>query len=197
MKKIAQEGYPFIIFFALITFFPLGLLLLMFYFFRDPQRTPPCNKDVFIAPADGKVIFADEVIEDKYLKTRTKKISIFMSVFDVHVNRAPCDGKVTMVHYNKGRFFSAYKDKASLQNENIEMIMEGDFGKILVRQVAGLVARRVVCRAQTGQILACGERFGIIKFSSRVDLYLPQTCSLIAKAGNKVRAGETIIARLD
>lgn len=197
MKKIAHEGYPFIVFFALITFFPLGLLLLMFYFFRDPERFTPFNKDVFVAPADGKVIFADEVNEEKYFNVKTQKISIFMSIFDVHVNRAPCDGKVIKVTHNKGRFLSAYKERASLENENIEMILEGDYGKILVRQVAGLVARRAVCRVQPGQSLVRGERFGIIKFSSRVDIYLPQECSIVVKPGHRVRAGETIIARLD
>ena len=120
-----------------------------------------------------------------------------MNLFDVHVNRAPCDGKVAMVRYNKGRFFAADKEKASLMNENIEMILKGDYGEILVRQVAGLVARRAVCRVQEGHTLIRGQRFGIIKFSSRVDLYLPLNSSLTVKVGDRVKAGETIVARLD
>lgn len=168
----------------------------MFFFFRDPERTAPEGKGLFVAPADGKIILIKEVNEKKYLKSDAKEISIFMSPFNVHVNRAPCDGKVSAVKHSPGRYMAAYKDDASLKNENIAMLLEGKEGKILVRQVAGFIARRAVCRVKPGDMLKRGERYGMIKFSSRLDVYLPKDAEIAVKPGDKVKAGETIIARM-
>jgi len=125
-----------------------------------------------------------------------KQVSIFMSPFNVHVNRAPCDGKVKTVQHNKGSFFAAYKDEASIKNENIEMVLETSYGDILVRQVAGFIARRAVCRKTEGDVVGRGERYGVIKFSSRVDVYLPKDVEIKVKINDNVKAGETVIAEL-
>jgi len=168
----------------------------MAFFFRDPERTSPEGKGIFVAPADGKVILIKEVYEKDYLKSDVKEISIFMSPLNVHVNRAPCDGKVIEVKYSPGNFIAAYKDDASVKNEHIDMLLEGEQGRVLVRQVAGFLARRAVCRARAGDVLKRGERFGIIKFSSRLDVYLPKDAQVMVKLGDKVKAGETIIASM-
>ena len=176
-------------FFSLVSSF-------MGYFFRDPERTIPEGKGLFVAPADGKIILIKDVNEKKYLKSDAKEISIFMSPFNVHVNRAPCDGKVSTVKHSPGRYMAAYKDDASLKNENIAMLLEGKEGKILVRQVAGFVARRAVCRVKPGDMLKRGERYGMIKFSSRLDVYLPKNAEIAVKLGDVVKAGETVLARI-
>ena len=202
--KFAPEGYPFIagavgLTVLVFLFIPFGavipalLIAFMLYFFRDPERNVPDEKDIFGAPADVKIILIREMHEFKYLKKDVKEISIFMSPMDVHVNRAPCDGRVKQVVHNKGRFHAAYKDEASLQNENIEMVLETEYGDVLVRQVAGFLARRAVCRKKAGNVLKRGERYGVIKFSSRVDLYLPPDVKIRVGLGDIVKAGETII----
>lgn len=207
MPKIAREGYPFIIFFLALTIAmsfiwiwavppAFVLMLFMVFFFRDPERVIPEREDIFVSPADGKVITIERVREEIYLKRDALVVSIFMSPFNVHVNRSPCDGMVRSVVYSKGRFLSAYKQEAYLRNENVVILLETDHGDIIVRQVAGFLARRVVCRAKEGDFLKKGERFGIIKFSSRVDLYLPLNTTLYVKIGDKVRAGETIVGEI-
>lgn len=206
--KFAKEGYPFIAFFAIITiitfvtgniwiaFMPAILTLFMLYFFRDPERKTPEGEGLLISPADGKIILIRDIFENEHLKKDSKQISIFMSPLNVHVNRSPYDGKVKEVKHNKGRFLAAYKDDASLKNENIEMVLETRYGNILVRQVAGYVARRTVCRVKQGDELRRGERYGIIKFSSRLDVYLPKNIEIKVKSGDRVKAGETIIGVL-
>lgn len=207
MLKIAKQGYPFIAFslaLTIISFFiwlwivPFASIVTIFmvYFFRDPERVIPWEKDVFVAPADGKVIMIEKVKEDRYLNGEAIEISIFMSPLDVHVNRSPCDGKVKSVVYSPGKFLSAFKYEASLKNENITMLLETEYGDIIVRQVAGFLARRAVCWVKEGDFLRRGERFGIIKFSSRVDLFLPLNTEVKVKMGEKVRAGETIIGEV-
>lgn len=207
MLKIAREGYPFIVFFFALTIaisfiwiwaalFAFIITIFMVYFFRDPERNIPDKKGIFVAPADGKVILIQRVKEDKYLNRETIEVSIFMSPFDVHVNRSPCDGKVRSIVYSPGRFLSAYKHEASLKNENITMVLETEYGDIMIRQVAGFLARRAVCRVNEGEFLKRGDRFGIIKFSSRVDLYLPPNTLIMVEKGDKVRAGETIIGEV-
>jgi len=208
MMKFAPEGYPFIFFFGFVTiaaaffggiffaFIPFILTLFMLYFFRDPDRLVPRDNNVFVSPADGKVILIRDVHEPKYLHAEVKEISIFMSPVNVHVNRAPCDGRVKTVKHNEGRFCAAYKDEASVCNENIEMLLETEHGDVLVRQVAGFVARRAVCRKKEGDILKCGERYGVIKFSSRVDMYIPGNAKIRIKHGETVKAGETIIGEM-
>ena len=219
--KFAPEGYPFLLGSFLITviaalvllwiwrtggsaglvsslFISLCLLIcvtaFMAYFFRDPERTVPGGKGLFVSPADGKVILVKDVYEKDYLQADTKEISIFMSPLNVHVNRAPCDGKVIYVKHTPGQFMAAYKDEASIKNENIVMALEGEQGRVLVRQVAGFVARRAVCRVKPGDMLKRGERYGMIKFGSRLDVYLPVDAQILVKPGDKVLAGETVIA---
>lgn len=205
--KFAPEGYPFIIVFMVLTgigmlvwgvkgaVLPLALTLFMLYFFRDPERIPPAEAG-FISPADGKVIVIKDADEPTFLKGNAKMISIFMSPLNVHVNRAPCSGKVMEVKYSAGRYLAAYHDDASRLNENTAMVFKcNSTGRdILVRQVAGFVARRTVNRMSEGAALARGERFGIIKFSSRVDIHLPVDVEVKVKLGDVVKAGETIIA---
>jgi phosphatidylserine decarboxylase len=208
MLKFAPEGYPFIIFFAVLAMLvlfaggivpalvPLALTAFMLYFFRDPVRKVPKVKDVFVSPADGRVILIRDLYEPEYLNADIRQVSIFMSPFDVHVNRVPCDGRVKKVKHNKGCFFAAYKEDACIRNENIAMVLETEYGDILVRQVAGFLARRAVCRKKEGDILGRGDRYGMIKFSSRVDLYLPKDTFLKVKEGEKVKAGETVIGEI-
>jgi phosphatidylserine decarboxylase len=209
MLKLAPEGYPFIGFFSsltIISFFlsggiwiallPFILTLFMLYFFRDPERIAPEGDNVFVSPADGKVILIKNVYEDNYIKDNAVEISIFMSPLNVHVNRAPCDGVVESVVHTRGKFLSAFKHEASLQNENIAMLLNTRHGKILVRQVAGFLARRAVCRVKPGDTLKKGQRYGIIKFSSRLDVYLPKDADIKVKLGDKVKAGKTIIGKI-
>jgi len=218
--KVAPEGHPFILGCLLITaiasiiffwygktgnssFLSLSLLFVVFvsflltgfmvFFFRDPERAIPSGKGLVVAPADGKVIVVRNAYEDTFLKADTKQISIFMSPLDVHVNRSPCDGEVRAVQYNPGKYMAAYKEEASLQNEHISMVLKTEWGDVLVRQVAGFVARRAVCRAKTGDFLLRGQRYGLIKFSSRLDIFLPKDCKIKVKQGDLVKAGETII----
>jgi phosphatidylserine decarboxylase len=207
MLKLAPEGYPFILGFLGLTilvllFAPLGALLtfvltlFMVYFFRDPERRIPEGTNVLVSPADGKVILIQKVNEDKFLNGDSIEVSIFMSPLDVHVNRAPCEGVVERVVHTPGRFLSAFKHEASLQNENIAMLLTTKHGKLLVRQVAGFLARRAVCRVRPGDSLQTGERYGIIKFSSRLDIYLPEKVHIKVKLGDRVKAGETVIAEM-
>jgi len=165
------------------------------YFFRDPERVTPQGEGLFVAPADGKVILIKDVYEQEYLDSDVKEISIFMSPLNVHVNRAPCDGQVIAVQHKAGKFLAAYKDDASMKNEHIDMVLDGKQGKVLVRQVAGFIARRAVCRVKPGDTLKRGERYGMIKFSSRLDIYLPKDAKIMVKPGDKVKAGETVIAK--
>jgi phosphatidylserine decarboxylase len=197
MIKLAPEGYPFIGGFAALTavtsvftawgaIIPLLLTLFMLYFFRDPDRVIPTDKDIFVR----------DVAESRYLNADAKQVSIFMSPANVHVNRAPCDGRVKTVVHNRGSYFAAYRDEASVRNENIEMVMETEYGDVLVRQVAGFLARRAVCRKREGDILKRGDRYGVIKFSSRLDIYLPKDSKVRVKIGDIAKAGETIIGEI-
>ena len=208
MIRIAPDGYPFIIIFALITVLvyifgkpwiavlSLAFTLFMVLFFRDPDRIIPVDKGVFVSPADGKVIMIKDVYEKDYLKAESKEISIFMSIFNVHVNRAPCEGNVSLIKHSPGKFLVAHKDAASIENENTVMVLEGKDGKILVRQVAGLIARRIVCKVKVGDVLRRGERYGMIKFGSRLDVYLPKDTEIQIKIGDKVKAGQTVLGIL-
>src|SRR4030043_2295568 len=208
MFKIAPDGYPFIIIFAVITvliyFFgkpwiailPLIITLFMVLFFRDPERKIPEGEGIFVSPADGKVILIKDVYEKDYLKAESKEISIFMSLLNVHVNRSPCDGKVSLVKHSPGKFLVAHKDAASIENENTVMVLEGKDGTILIRQVAGLVARRIVCKVKAGDMLRRGERYGMIKFGSRLDVYLPKETEIQVRVGDKVKAGQTVLGIL-
>ncbi len=208
-QPVAQEGYPFIGLFAFITlifallgwgFFAvvlLALTLFTIYFFRNPDRITPAGEDLVVAPADGEVIFVGEVEEDRYFDEPVKKISIFMSVFNVHVNRVPLSGKVVDMFYRRGKFFNASLDKASDQNEQAGILMEDAKGrKILFVQIAGLIARRIVTYPVVGDLLKVGQRYGLIRFGSRVDVYLPLSSELEVTLGDKTIAGESILGRL-
>ena len=173
-----------------------GILLTLFiaYFFRNPKRKIPSLQNIILSPADGRVIYVGECEEDRFLKQRALKVSIFMSPFDVHINRAPASGKVLEVSYHPGRFLVASRDKASLLNEQNALVMETeDRSKILLIQIAGFVARRIVCYAKAGDLLNKGEIFGMIRFGSRVDLYLPIDVQPIVRVGQHIKGGESVI----
>jgi len=203
--RIAPEGYPFIAVFFVLTVIavfvfgpkwaviPLALTLFMVYFFRDPERVVPPALG-YISPADGRIVLVEQEHEDQYLKSDVLQISIFMSPMNVHVNRAPCEGEIVAIKHTPGSFKAAYKKEASWKNENTAMHLSCEGGDVLVRQVAGFLARRTVNRMKPGDSLERGERFGMIKFSSRVDLYLPPGAEPKVKIGDAVKAGETILA---
>ena len=203
---VAREGYPFIAFIAFATliaalleydFFATLLLFLtgfVFYFFRDPERIIPDSEDGVVSPADGKVILVEKIFDDRFVNEHVYKVSIFMSIFDVHVNRLPFTGIVEKIQYASGSFYAANTDQGGLANEHCALILSTpkDF-RYAVVQVAGLVARRIVCWAEKGDTLERGSRFGLIRFGSRVDIYLPQQAQIEVRSGQRVRAGETII----
>jgi len=211
----AREGYPFIAAFAGLTLLLVlaawklcslvlavpavlccVLTLFVLYFFRNPERTPPGDERAVAAPADGVVIVA-ECVPDTPLGTPALKISIFMSVFNVHVNRVPFDGKVVDSFYHKGKFFDARDGRASFENERNGLVLETGGGvRLAFVQIAGLIARRIVCYARTGDTLKRGERYGLIRFGSRVDVYLPVDVKPLVKLGDVTVAGETVLGRL-
>ena len=179
------------------AFIMTALTVFAVSFFRNPERHPPTGENLVVSPADGTVIYVGDVDETRMLKRRAVKVSIFMSVFNVHVNRMPESGRITEIHYNKGRFISANRDKASLDNEQNALVMETENGgNIMFIQIAGLVARRIVCWARPGDTLRRGERFGLIMFGSRLDIYLPPGSEVKVKLGERTRAGETIVGVL-
>ncbi|RJP55488.1 MAG: phosphatidylserine decarboxylase family protein [Deltaproteobacteria bacterium] len=206
---VAKEGLILVIPLSILTIV-LGFLLpvyitlllvlidlFLLYFFRNPERRIPDFKGSVVAPADGKVIHAGEYLEDRFLGGKTIKISIFMSIFNVHINRIPTSGRITDVFYKKGRFFSANFDKASLLNEHNAVLMETENGKkVLFVQIAGLVARRIICWIKKGDSVVRGQRFGLICFGSRVDIFLPLETKIDVKIGQRVKGGETILGYL-
>ncbi len=173
----------------------LAILIVIFTlnFFRDPERKTPERDDVVVSPADGKVLFVKDIVDEKFLKEKAKMISVFMSPLNVHVNRIPVDGIVERVDYHKGEYIAAFDDKASEVNERTEIVISGKYGKILFTQVAGFVARRIVYDINVGDSVKMGERFGMIKFGSRVDVIVPFDWIPKVKQGDKVYAGETIL----
>ena len=205
---IAKAGYPFIfaavfatMVFALLdmrVLAVLGLLAATFicWFFRDPDRLVPSGEDLVVSPADGKVIKIEEVQETPYFEGPCTRISVFMSIFNVHVNRSPHEGIVRKVTYYPGKFFSANLDKASAENEHNALLLESPTGKCVgFVQIAGLVARRIICNVQEGDSLRRGQRFGMICFGSRLDVYLPSGTEITARVGEKVKAGGSILAK--
>ena len=208
-QPIAKEGYPFIALFAFITLvlallgwafltvLMLALTLFSVYFFRNPERVVPLGDNLVVAPADGKVVFVGDVDEERYFNERVTKVSIFMSVFDVHVNRAPCDAKVVDMFYQAGQFVNASYDKASKVNEQAGLLLETPNGeRLLVVQIAGLIARRIVTYPIIGDLVKRGERYGLIRFGSRVDLYFPTSSDISITLGEKTVAGETVLGTL-
>ncbi|HXV15326.1 MAG TPA: phosphatidylserine decarboxylase family protein [Gemmatimonadaceae bacterium] len=166
------------------------------YFFRDPERTGQRGPQLVVAPADGKLILITEIDEPNFIGGKALRLSIFMNVFNVHVNRYPVDGTVKYVHYNKGKFLNAAVEKSSLENEQMSVGIESGPYKILVRQIAGLIARRIVTYSKVGDTAAQGQRFGIIRFGSRVDVFIPTDSKVIAPLGTMTTAGTTILAEL-
>jgi len=206
---IIPEGIPFILIagvlallFAFLCFsaaaiFFFVVMLFATWFFRNPERKTPHENTYAISPADGKVIKIEEVSIAEPVRGEFKKISIFMNVFNVHVNRIPYSGVIKMIRYKKGSFFPANLDKASSLNEQNAVLIETDKGKqILTVQIAGLIARRIVCWISEGMRVERGERFGLIRFGSRLDVYLPTEARILVKVGDKVKAGETSIGDL-
>jgi phosphatidylserine decarboxylase len=166
------------------------------YFFRDPERTGDRGARLVLAPADGRLIMLTEVEEPLFLKGRAVRMSIFMNVFNVHVNRYPVDGIVRYIHYNKGRFINAAAEKSSLENEQMSVGIESADRRVLVRQIAGLIARRIVTYSKVGDLVRQGDRMGIIKFGSRVDVFVPPDAQVLAKVGDLTTAGTTVLAEL-
>lgn len=205
---VARAGYPFIFsaafataVFALlgiVTLSILGLLTTGFIccFFRDPDRLTPMDEGLVVSPADGKVIKVENVSQTPYFPGPCIRVSIFMSIFNVHVNRSPYEGIIRKVAYHPGKFFSANLDKASAENEHNALLLEAPNGKqVGFVQIAGLVARRIICGVQPGDTLDRGQRFGMICFGSRLDVYLPQQTDIQVKNGDIVQAGATVLGK--
>ena len=172
---------------------PAAGLLFTLNFFRDPRRRVPAEAGLVVSPADGTVVEISDCEESEFLKRPCAKIGIFLSVFDVHVNRSPCDGPVTAASYRPGKFLDARHPDCGPENERQSI----QVGSLVVKQVAGLIARRIVCEAKPGDVLKRGERFGMIKFGSRTELYIPkdQVEEIRVRLKDKVKGGETVIAR--
>ena len=166
------------------------------FFFRDPERLTPSGDDAVIAPADGRVLVAGAAIADGAPPGAWQQISIFLSPMDVHVNRIPVSGRVTRVSYTAGRFLPAYRHDAGSANERSEIWIDHGGRTVVARQIVGMLARRVVCRVQAGADVRAGDRFGIMKFGSRMDIFLPPTATIMVEVGRMVRGGETVIAVL-
>ena len=205
----AREGYPFIagaafvtVVFALLgwglpTALCLALTLFTAWFFRNPERVPPPGEQQVVAPADGKVIFVGEVHESRCGALPVTKISIFMNVFNVHVNRAPVSGTVIDRFYHPGSFMNAALDKASLENEQCGLVVQtADLHKVMFVQIAGLIARRIVTYPEIGARLERGRRYGLIRFGSRVDVYLPPGSTIKVRLGDRTKAGESVLGEL-
>ena len=172
----------------------VGFLGFTLYFFRDPERITPTGEGLVIAPADGKIVQIVEVREDEFLKADAVQISIFMSPLNVHVNRYPISGTVGYVKYHTGEFLVAFDDKSSLRNERTHIGVDSGRMRVLFKQIAGFVARRIVVEAKEGDPAVAGQRFGMIKFGSRVDVILPRNVSVLVRPGQVTVAGETILA---
>jgi phosphatidylserine decarboxylase len=204
---IAREGWPFvgsaIALAALVTYFSAAwsipfwiIAVFVLQFFRDPARTIPQKPNAVLSPADGRIVVVEKT-QDPYAGREALKISVFMNVFNVHSNRAPVDGKIQNAQYFPGKFVNADLDKASIENERNALTITTTGGHVVTCvQVAGLIARRILCYVKAGDVLARGQRYGFIRFGSRVDVYLPLTASPKVTVGDKVSATETILAEL-
>ena len=176
---------------------PLAALAAFFaFFFRDPRRTPPGDRDLVLSPADGRVLVAGPATADAAPAGAWQQISIFLSPMDVHVNRIPASGRVTRVTYTPGRFLPAYRPDATTANERSEVWIDHSGQTVVARQIVGILARRVVCRVKSGAEVRAGDRFGIMKFGSRMDVFVPINATIKVSVGQTVRGGETVIAVL-
>lgn len=206
---IARAGYPIIYFAAFVTAVlallqltvpaMIGLVATVFicFFFRDPDRLVPRRNGAAVSPADGKVVVAEPVPSNPFIEGPAQKISVFMNVFNVHVNRMPDGGTIKKIRYYPGKFLSANREKASKWNEHNALIFENEHGqKFCTVQIAGLIARRIICYVQEGDRLERGQRFGLICFGSRLDVYLPEETTLSVRVGDRVKAGTSILGYL-
>jgi phosphatidylserine decarboxylase len=204
--RIVRDSIPYIVvpgvlaaiatvfgFWYVVLFFVV-IALFMAFFFRDPQRVPPSDPNVVVAPADGRVTRITRLSADE--SESATLVSIFLSPFDVHINRSPIPGKIVDVVYSSGKFLMATNDKASLVNEQNALTIQGEKVTVVCKQIAGILARRIVCWKGKGDSLALGERFGMIKFSSRTDVILPSNVQVTVAEGAKVQGGTTIIGRI-
>lgn len=175
---------------------PLALLAFVAFFFRDPERRVQAPPGVILSPADGRVVEIGETNEDHFLDQPARRVSIFLSLFDVHLNRSPIGGRVTYLKYEKGRFWPAFAPGAPAENERNLLGIEGDRGKVLVVQIAGLLARRIECWVSEGDVVELGQRIGMIRLGSRTELFLPKAATeVLVQPGDRVKAGETIVGR--
>lgn len=177
----------------------LGASIIFFFlivqFFRNPSRNTPISASAIIAPADGKIVVIEEVEENEYFKDKRRQISIFMSPLNVHVNRYPMDGTVKYQKYYPGKYLVAWHPKSSTENERTTVVVENDKGSVLFRQIAGAVARRIICYAKEGSAAKQGGEFGFIRFGSRIDIFLPLNCEILVNLDQKTVGGETILAK--
>jgi phosphatidylserine decarboxylase len=213
--NVAREGLPFIMIATALAAGAFGLALMrrswplwlaavvltvvalwVAYFFRDPERTGQRGDALVIAPADGRVVMISDVDEPAFVHGKATRISIFMNIFNVHVNRYPVNGTVRYVHYNPGKFINAAADKASLDNEQMSVGLDVGRYRVLVRQIAGAIARRIVTYSKEGDAARQGERFGLIRFGSRVDVFVPPSSVIRVTVGEKTTAGTTLLATL-
>ncbi len=171
----------------------LVLSILLAFFFRDPERKIPAGRNLILAPADGKIISLENFSENEFLKYPGIKLSIFLSLWNSHINRNPISGEVKKLKYHHGRFHPAFKGNASSENEQAEIWLENERVRVIMKQIAGILARRIICRLKPGERILAGEKFGMIKFGSRVELWLPEKVKIKVQLNEKVKAGETII----
>ena len=201
---IAREGWPFILpslgvavlgvaLMPMAGWFVLALTGFVAYFFRDPERSIPLGPGLLLAPADGKIVAVTPLQHDLVQPSGTL-VSIFLSVFDVHINRAPMGGTVVDVRYQPGKFFPAFRADASELNEQNIVTLQAGEARVIIKQIAGILARRIVCRVKAGDKLSPGERFGLIRFGSRVDILIPPEFAVHARPGQRVRGGQSVLA---
>jgi phosphatidylserine decarboxylase len=206
MNSAQKEARPFLLIlgvvFLLCAFVSLWLALVpallfvyVLYFFRDPERVIPADPLAIVSSADGKVIAVDEIEENHFTREKMKRVAVFLSVFDVHVNRSPVAGEILKIHHQAGEFLDARNPEIDVRNEAQNWLIVTDRGQVVVRQIAGLIARRIVAWCKKGQLLTKGQRFGMIRFGSRTDVYLPLECEVVVKVGQRVAGGSSVIAK--
>jgi len=206
-ELVAREGWPFVLFCIIISILlyflagyigaVIGLVLAVFcvFFFRNPKREIPNGRGIVVAPADGQIMDITTMVEDRFIYANTQRVRIFLSIFNVHVNRNPIAGKVEWVEKVAGEYLPAYRDEASYKNVRNYLGISTEWGRIMVVQITGLIARRLVCWVHPGDTMQTGDRFGLIRFGSCTEIYLPEKVNITVKPGQKVKGGETVIAR--
>jgi phosphatidylserine decarboxylase len=201
---MVKDGYqfaagPLVVGVALLAFhwnwlggIAIGLGLFVLFFFRDPDRTPPSDPALIVSPADGRIM---EVVDEPYEGKPGRRISVFLSIFDVHVNRSPIGGRIRAIEYRTGKFYAAMRGRASAENEQNSFYVQSDHGEVVFKQIAGWVARRIVCWKAVGDSVVRGERVGMIRFGSRMDIWLPEPVEILIRPGQHVAGGKSALAR--